>query len=121
MVSCKMISSCLSQSNLQHRHVWYIGCASRVTDGCSFWSLTCCDTEASIDVVDGREHEGWSTKRHPLRDNQSHQWQNDDESGIQPVNMAIPVAPCHWQIRDVHVGNTRLATPSQRLEVVAIS
>lgn len=65
--------------------------------------LTSGDTEASVEVVDHGEDGGVELHGDPVRRDEAHERHDDDEVGVDPVDVLVPVAPCHGGL-----GNVRL-------------
>lgn len=64
--------------------------------------LTSSDAETSVEVVDDGKSESLEVERHPVGRDEAHDGDNDDEEGVEPVDMLIPVAPGHGRISNVN-------------------
>ena len=63
--------------------------------------VACSDAEASEEVVGDGEVQSLHLERDPVGGNTAGQGDEDDESGVQPVDVLIPVGPCPRLLRDV--------------------
>ena len=79
--------------------------------------LTCRDSQARVEVVDDGEDGRLPLEGYPIRGNETHQRQEDDERGTQPIDVLVPVAPCHGLLRDVRLLGVVLVGRPQRLVV----
>lgn len=75
---------------------------------CNRWhpnvaQLTSCDTETGIEVVDDGEHQCLPLKWDPVGGNESDHGDHDDEDGVQPVDMLIPVLEGYRLVRDMRL------------------
>lgn len=64
-------------------------------------TLTSCDAQTSVEVVEDRENGGIRVERYPVRRNESDEWNDDDQCGVEPMDMFVYVGPCHWRIGNV--------------------
>lgn len=78
---------------------------SRATQVVSF-QLTSSDSETAVEVVDESEDGSVELERHPVRGDEAGHGNEDDEGGVEPVDMLVPVGPRHGQL-----GNVRLLGP----------
>ena len=56
------------------------------------------DTEASVEVVDDGEDGRVEAKRNPVGGDEASQGDEDDEDGVEPVDVLVPVGPGHGQL-----------------------
>ena len=78
-------------------------------------ALTSCDAKTSVEVVDNRENGGIEVERNPVGGNEAQSWDNEDEGGVQPVDMLDPVAPSDGSIGNVNLlGIVGAAGPTKR-------
>jgi len=59
------------------------------------------DSEAGKEVVDHRKNGRLELERDPERRDHSSKRNEDDEVGVQPVDVLIPVLQCYRLVRDV--------------------
>ena len=62
-----------------------------------------CDTEAGVEVVDDGEDGGLEVERYPVAGHEAQDGDNDDEGGVQPVDLLVPVAPGRWLVGNVNL------------------
>lgn len=63
--------------------------------------VTSGDAKTGVEVVDDAEDGGVELEGNPVRGDETHHGDNDDEGGVEPVHMLVPVAPCYGGLRDV--------------------
>lgn len=73
-----------------------------------------CDAHASVEVVDDGEDGGGELQRHPVGGDEAGQRDEDDEDGVEPVDVLVPVAPGHGQVGNVHLLGIVLGVRPQR-------
>lgn len=81
------------------------------------WSRTRCDTETGIEIVEDGKESGLELEGNPVCAHQADQRNEDDESGVKPVNMLVPVTPGDWELGDMGLLQVVLGRP-QRLVVI---
>lgn len=55
--------------------------------------LTSCDSQTGVEVVDDGEDGRGQLERHPVGGDEAQQGDEDDEGGVEPVDVLVPVAP----------------------------
>lgn len=65
--------------------------------------LTSSDAETRVEVVDDGKDGGIEVQRHPVGGDEANDGDNDDEKGVEPVDVLVPVAPGHGGIGNVHL------------------
>ena len=61
-------------------------------------------------VVQDAPDQSWAAQRRGFREVKAIDGDKDDESGVQPVNLFVPVAKCEWVVLNVGIfgsGKTR--------------
>ena len=65
--------------------------------------VTGCDTETGHEVVDEGPDGGLPLERSPVCLNDTIEWNTDNESDIEPVDVFVPVEPGHRLVGDVRL------------------
>lgn len=66
--------------------------------------LTSCDTETGVEVVDDSKQGRLPLQLHPVCGDEADHGHNDDEGGVEPVDVLVPVAPGDGLVGDVRLG-----------------
>jgi len=61
------------------------------------------NAQAGVEVVEDSEGGGLEAERRQIGTDATHQRDEDDEIGIQPVDVFVPVAPCYGIFGDVRL------------------
>ena len=59
------------------------------------------DSQTSSEVVGNGPNGGLEIERSPGRVDQTNDWNTDDESDVEPVDVLVPVLACDWGVGDV--------------------
>lgn len=65
--------------------------------------LTSSDSKAGVEVVDDGEQSRLPLEGHPVGRDEAKNGNEDDEGGVEPVHMLMPVGPGHWRVGDVNL------------------
>lgn len=75
------------------------------------------DAETSVEVVDDGEDGRVEVKRDKVGSDEAGDGQEHNKSGVEPVDLLVPVRPGHGQLRDVHLGRVVLGSGTHGLVV----
>ena len=73
--------------------------------------LTGRDTKTGVEVVDNGEDGGIRVKGSEVGSDEAQQRNNDNEYGVEPVDMLVPVGHGHGRVRNVHLARVLLPGP----------
>lgn len=74
------------------------------------------DSETSVEVVDDGEDGGIELDRDPVGGDEANHGNDDDEGGVEPVDVLVPVGPGHGRVGNVHLVEV-VSASAQRLVV----
>jgi hypothetical protein len=81
--------------------------------------VTGSDTETSVEVVKACPEGSVELERNPVGGDEADDRDDDDEGGVEPVDMLGPVLPCHGHIRDVRLLNVKLGRVRSQRHIVS--
>ena len=79
--------------------------------------LTSSDSKAGVEVEDDGPDGGIGAERDPVGGDTADDRNNDNESGVEPVNVEVDVGPSHWSVGNVNLLGITLGVASERLVV----
>lgn len=79
--------------------------------------LTSSDSKAGVEVEDDGPDGGIEADRDPVGGDKAENGNDDDESGVEPVNVEVDVGPSHWSVGNVNRLGIILGVASKRLAV----
>lgn len=84
-----------------------------------FWGakLTSSDTETSVEVVENGPDSGIVLEGNEVGRDETAKRNDDDEGGVEPVDVEVDVLPSHRSVGDVHLLGIILGAGSERLVV----
>lgn len=63
--------------------------------------FTSSNCKTTVEVVHKGPETSVEAQRNPVRSDKSNQWNKNDQGRVEPVNVLVPVGPCHREIGDV--------------------
>lgn len=79
--------------------------------------ITSSDSKAGVEVEDDGPDGGIEAERDPVGGDEAENGNDDDESGVEPVNVEVDVGPSHWSVGNVNRLGIILGVASERLVV----
>ena len=108
MVTYKMVGRSVSTTSGRRGHL--IG--THLNNG-----LTSSYSKAGVKVEDDGPDAGIEVERDPVGRDKADDGNDDDESGVEPVNVEVDVGPSHWSVGNVNLLGIILGVASERLVV----
>lgn len=92
-------------------------CHSSVYCGCWTVGLTSSDAQTCVEVVHNGKDGGIEAEGNPVGRDEANHGNDDDEGGIEPVDVLVPVGPGHRGVGDVHLGGIMAVASAKRLVI----
>jgi hypothetical protein len=76
------------------------------------------DAETSVDVVEDSPESSLKLERNPVGGDEAYQGNEDNQRGVEPVDVLRPIAPGHGSIGNMDLGSILLGTASAERNIV---